>query len=94
MIKACNIVLKNSAVTVVDFDGVKVQFPAIKSNSEFVYVEHKDDRYSIVSEEEYKNSLNIKVDKKPKKSKASEAGLAKEVVKSEAVKDETEEISE
>lgn len=67
MIKLCNVVLHNSAVTVVNFEGTNVQFPAIKSKSEYVYVEHKDNKYNIVSKEDFEKNLNSTNNKKSKK---------------------------
>ena len=94
MIKECRVVLHNQAVTVVDYDGTQVQFPATKSKTDIVYVEYIDGKYAIVSREDYEKSLKPKADKKAKKVKATETDLVEEVVESEAVVDETDIISE
>lgn len=47
MIKKCEVILRNDAVCVVDFDGVKVQMPAFKTNEKFVYIEFLDGVYSL-----------------------------------------------
>jgi hypothetical protein len=94
MVKECKVILHNSAVIVVDFDGTHIQFPAAKTNNETVYVEYVNDRYSIVSKNDYEKSLKPKADKKPKKIKTTETDLVEEVVESESVVDETDTISE
>lgn len=94
MIKECRVVLHNQAVTVVDYDGTQVQFPATKSKTDVVYVEYSDGKYVIVEKEDYEKSLKPKADKKSKKVKATETDLVEEVVGSEAVENETDEISE
>lgn len=66
MIKECKVILRNSAVMVVDFGGTKVQFPTTKTNGEVVYVEYIDGKYSIVSKEDYEKSLKPKANKKTK----------------------------
>lgn len=83
MVKKCKILIHNSAVTVVDFDGTHIQFPPIETQDKEIYVEDMNGRYSVVSEEEYKKFLKPKVDKKSKKSKVNEADLVEEVVMSE-----------
>lgn len=89
MIKECKVVLHNSAVVVVDFGGTKVQFPATKINDKVAYVEYVNGKYSVVSKEDYEKSLKSKVIKKPKKVETID-----EIVESEAVENETDEISE
>lgn len=54
MIKECEVILNNSAVTVVKFDDNLVQFPAICKNAETVIVEYKDEEYKIVDEDKPK----------------------------------------
>lgn len=94
MIKECKVVLHNQAVTVVDYDGTQVQFPATKSKTDVVYVEYIDGKYAIVEKEDYEKSLRPKADKKPKKVKATETDLVEEVVESETVVNEADIISE
>ena len=47
MIKECYVKLNNEAVTVVNFDGVDVQFPAIKREAKTVFVKFENGKYSI-----------------------------------------------
>lgn len=94
MIKECKVVLHNQAVTVVDYDGTQVQFPATKSKTDVVYVEYIDGKYAIVAREDYEKSLKPKADKKAKKVKATETDLVEEVVESEAAVYEADTISE
>lgn len=53
MIKECKVVLHNQYVTVVECDGINIQFPSIGEKSEVVYVRCKKNDYSIVSKNEY-----------------------------------------
>ena len=51
MIKKCPIVINNSALTVVDFDGELVQFQSIRNiNAKSVNVLFEDGKYSIVKD--------------------------------------------
>lgn len=51
MIKKCKVILNNDAVTVVDFDGVEVQFPSINKETKYVNVLFDDNKYSIVDDD-------------------------------------------
>lgn len=93
MIKKCKVVLHNSAVAIADFDGINIQFPATKTDGDVVYVEHSDNRYIIVSKEDYEKSLKPKTDKKQRKIKATEIDLVEEVVETETVVDEADKTS-
>ena len=53
MIKKCNVVLHNEAVMVIDFDGKKIQMPSVKCDTKDVFVEFKDNKYSLVTANEY-----------------------------------------
>lgn len=46
MIKECNVILNNEAVTVVNFDGVKIQMPSIKRKAETIFVNYENGFYS------------------------------------------------
>lgn len=94
MVKKCRILIHNSAVTVVDFDGTHIQFPSIETQNKEIYVEDIDGRYSVVSEEEYKKFMRPKVDKKSKKSKVDEADLVEDVVVSEVEQNDLDETSD
>lgn len=48
MIKECQVILNNDRFTVVDYCGVKVQFPAIHREANSLYVEFSDKHYKIV----------------------------------------------
>lgn len=50
MVKNCPVILNNDAVTVIEFDGVKVQLPSINKDAEKVCVSFENGRYEIVSE--------------------------------------------
>lgn len=66
MIKECKIVLQNRTCIVVDCDGVPIQFPYMECLVDSVYVNIDDNKYSIVSKEDYEKSLMkaIKPEKK------------------------------
>lgn len=53
MVKKCKIVLKNSAVVVVDFNGVNIQMPYSNDIKDYVYVRSERGRYSFSTKEEY-----------------------------------------
>lgn len=63
MIKDCKIILNNEAVTVIDFDGIEVQFPHIDTDSDTVKVLYTNGKYEIAANKEPKEIP------KPKKKK-------------------------
>lgn len=48
MIKECPVILNNTAVTVVKFDNIEIQFPSIHKNAEKVFVKYDNGKYAIV----------------------------------------------
>lgn len=48
MIKRCRVKLNNDAVTVVSYDDMDIQFPAIHTNASSVNVLNDGGRYAIV----------------------------------------------
>ncbi len=68
MIKECKVILHNSAVTVVEYDGNKVQLPSVQDCGKLVYVKINDGKYTVISKEEYDESLK-NTTKKSKKVK-------------------------
>ena len=48
MVRDCKVLLNNEAVTVVDFGGTKVQFPAIKNVAKTIKVKFANGEYSVV----------------------------------------------
>lgn len=48
MVKECQVILNNSEVTVIQYDDVKIQFPALHKKAETVFVSFDNDNYSIV----------------------------------------------
>jgi hypothetical protein len=71
MTKECKVTLNNEAVTVVQFDGIEVQFPSIRKNDKTVFVKYEDGNYSIVDKptivEQSVQADNDKVAAKPAK---------------------------
>ncbi len=94
MIKECKITIQNSFSSVVMFDDIEVQVPTSFVVDGRAFVKYENGVYSVLNKEDYEKSLKTKVDKKSKKVKATETDLVDEVVESEAVKNETDEISE
>ena len=73
MIKEYPIKLNNEAVTVVDVDGVSVQFPSINNNTvQTVKVDCRDDWYFIVDDE---SIASVATPKSKKKSAETEVSI-------------------
>ena len=92
MIKECNVLSCNPFlnIIVIDFDGKTIQMTGkINKDVKTIFVKYEDGVATISSKEDYEKSLKPKAVKKPKKVEAIE-----EVVESEAVENETDEISE
>lgn len=68
MIKECNVILHNSFVAVVVFDGKEIQVPSNELIGKTAYVKLENNKYTVVSKEEYLKSL----EKKQKVSKKQE----------------------
>ncbi len=62
MVKECKIILNNSAVTVVKFGDVEVQFPHIDTEFDTVKVSFENGKYEVVKDDK-------KEARKPKKQK-------------------------
>lgn len=65
MVKNCRVLINNEAVTVIEYDGVLVQIPAIHRKARNVNVILQNGRY-IVVDDDYKDSV-ASVTEKPKK---------------------------
>ena len=66
-IKACKVLINNAAVTVVDFDGIQVQLPAIGEDAKTVWVECDDGKYTMVNEV-FQTALTVEIeDEAPEK---------------------------
>lgn len=48
MVKECTVILNNDAVTVVVYDGIRVQLPSIKRKAQSVFVDKRGSRYIVV----------------------------------------------
>ena len=58
MVKECNVKINNEYVTVVKYEDIDIQFPAIHKKAKTVYVSCRDGKYSIVNKEhKSKNAL-------------------------------------
>ncbi len=66
MIKECKVILHNSAVTVIEYDGNKIQLPSVQNCEKSICVKFIDNKYSVVSREEFENSLKVSTKKSKK----------------------------
>lgn len=57
MIKKCEVILHNGDVTVVKYDTKDIQFPSIENVGKEVYVEFKNGKYRVVTEDDFKKSI-------------------------------------
>ena len=92
MIKECKVLSCNPFlnIIVIDFDGKTIQMTGkIDKDVKTIFVKYEDGVATISSKEDYEKSLKPKAVKKPKKVEAID-----EVVESEAVENEADEISE
>ena len=92
MIKECKVLSCNPFlnIIVIDFDGKTIQMTGkIDKDVKTIFVKYENGVATISSKEDYEKSLKPKAVKKPKKVEAIE-----EIVESEAVENETDEISE
>lgn len=92
MIKECKVLSCNPFlnIIVIDFDGKTIQMTGkVDKDIKTIFVKYEDGIATISSKEDYEKSLKPKAVKKPKKVEAIE-----EIVESEAVENETDEISE
>lgn len=67
MIKECQVILNNDAVSVVKFDNTEIQFPPVGKNTKSVKVKCENGRYSIVTDEVPVNIKKITFKKKQRK---------------------------
>ena len=92
MIKECKVLSCNPFlnIIVIDFDGKTIQMTGkLDKDAKTIFVKYEDGIATISSKEDYEKSLKPKAVKKPKKVEAID-----EIVESEAVENETDEISE
>ena len=92
MIKECKVLSCNPFlnIIVIDFDGKTIQMTGkIDKDIKTIFVKYEDGIATISSREDYEKSLKPKAVKKPKKVEAIDV-----IVESEAVENETDEISE
>lgn len=66
MIKDCNVLINNDAVTVVRFNGVDVQLPSIHRSAKTVRVYYDNGKYSVVGDD-YREPELSEAEEKPKK---------------------------
>ena len=59
MVKRCQVVLNNDAVTVFRLDDIDIQVPAIKRKAEYVNVLYSDGRYVVVDDDYKEESKSI-----------------------------------
>ena len=59
MVKICKVIQNNQYVTVVRFNGMEIQFPSIKRETDTVKVLAKDGKYTIVADDYVEKELYI-----------------------------------
>lgn len=72
MIRECNVIKKNEFVTVVRFNDIDIQLPAISGDLHKVFISYENGKYSIVdkqdaSKEKPVRTTDKKVDKSTRK---------------------------
>ena len=67
MVKRCNVILNNNAVTVINYDGNEVQIPSIQRNAKAVNVILKDGKYIVVDDDYVEIKEAAKNNKKSQK---------------------------
>lgn len=65
LIKECKVILHNDLVAVVLFDGKEIQVPNSKLINKTTYVKFENEKYTVVSKDEFEkfNKRNIKKNK-------------------------------
>lgn len=66
MIKDCNVLINNEAVTVVRFEEVDVQLPSIHRSAKTIRVCYNNGKYSVV-DDDYREPELLEVAEKPQK---------------------------
>lgn len=79
MIKACKVLLNNSAVTVVLFGDKEVQLPPIGRKAQTVFVSFENGRYKIADDGKVDESNIQEEEKKPEPPKARRRTIKKPV---------------
>lgn len=67
MVKQCNVILNNEAVTVVRFGDVSVQLPAIGMDAKQIWVAHENGKYFRVDAEYGQKEVKAETLVQPKK---------------------------
>lgn len=80
MIKNCRVLMNNEAVTVIEYDGISIQIPAIHRDAKYVNVILQNGRH-IVVDDDYKEPVTEVAEKPNKKAtkKTTVDEFAKEV---------------
>ena len=87
MIKECKVLINNAAVTVVDFDGAKIQVPSIGREATTVKVLNKNGKYTVV-DDNYIEPAKVKVQHDEYKEDNDEKKTTDEVKVEEPVEEE------
>lgn len=91
MIKKCRVLINNEAVTVIDYDGIKVQIPSIKRTVDSVMIVKQNGKYNVVDDnytETTKQTTKSKNKNSNKKTTANKDTDSKESAKSAVYTDE------
>jgi len=63
LIKECDVILHNNRVAVILFDGMKIQIPHSELIKEKAYINFENDKYTIVSKEDFEKAQSFKTKK-------------------------------
>ena len=74
MIKECIVKLNNEAVTVVAYEDIDIQFPAIHKEAKTLFVNCENGKYEIVDKD--RKPKNVTVEKKNNKKKTTKKEIS------------------
>ena len=64
MVKRCNVILNNNAITVINYDGKEVQIPSIQRNAKTVNVVLDNGKYIVVDDDYNDTTKNDNISSK------------------------------
>ena len=67
MVKKCKVLINNSAVTVIDYEGIKVQIPSVGRSADYINIIFENGHYIAVSDDYKEPEIKKTTSKKSKK---------------------------
>ena len=80
--KDCRVLINNEAVTVIDYDGKKVQLPSIHREAKTVKVISQNGKYTVV-DENYKETIKQEIPEFSKRKTIKKTTVDEDVTKTE-----------